>query len=301
MKKHSKFIIVLVLISSVIIASSPFVSAATDGYIDLPVSFNNSWLDGYGVIQPDTHQGSRFEYDLPDGSFTTNTIFSTQYYCSDDNIMSSYNDFLFKISTFDMICERVYLNFYGYSEEYEFTLDSVDGLTYYYSLEFNNFNWQNNIFSISFVFKTMVSGEAGHLVIENMYYRVSDTSVILGNQNQNAQDIQDNQDKNTDRILGAGSDIAQPDFDSTNGQIDSTVDTMQSIEGEYQIDAEETQTALDKYLSFREGTDMQRASIQVKNWIEGFYMDNVSYGAFLVAAMVLGLCFWIIGRKAGGD
>ncbi len=127
----------------------------------------------------------------------------------------------------------------------------------------------------------------------------ANANAIQQNQDKNASDIQANQDKNTDKLLDAGSDVPQPDFDSTNGQIDNTVGQMQSIEGQFQIDKDSTQAALDEGNSFWQGSDMQRASVQVKNWIERFADDNTSMSGFFVAAMVLGLCFWIIGRKAG--
>lgn len=112
--------------------------------------------------------------------------------------------------------------------------------------------------------------------------------------------ITENQDKNTDKILNAGSDVAQPDFDTTNGQLDDTTAQLGSIEGEYQIDQEETQTALDKGNAFISGSDLQRASVQVKTWIEKFTSDNPIMLGFFLSVMCLGLCLWIIGRKAGG-
>lgn len=112
--------------------------------------------------------------------------------------------------------------------------------------------------------------------------------------------ITENQDKNTDKILNAGSDVAQPDFDTTNGQLDDTTAQLGSIEGEYQIDQEETQTALDKGNAFISGSELQLASVQIKTWIEKFTSDNPIMLGFFLSVMCLGLCLWIIGRKAGG-
>ncbi len=122
---------------------------------------------------------------------------------------------------------------------------------------------------------------------------------VTGAINNQTDKLQQNQDANTDRLLGAGSDVNQPDFNSTNDALGNTVDKIESIEGQYKIDVGETQAALDEGVSFLEGTDMQRASVQVKNWIERFSHDNSIFTGFLISAMVLGLCFWIIGRKAG--
>lgn len=121
---------------------------------------------------------------------------------------------------------------------------------------------------------------------------------VVSQSDKAAQDIINNQNENTDKILGAGSDVSQPDFNSTNSKLDSTVGEMNSIEGEYVIDKDATRMALDKGTSFIQGTDLQQASIQVKKWLERFNDDNRVITGFLIAVMCLGLCFWIIGRKA---
>ncbi len=95
----------------------------------------------------------------------------------------------------------------------------------------------------------------------------------------------------------AGSDTAQPDFDSTNSALDSTTAEMQAVENEYKIDQTATSGELNKGSAFISSTDMQRASVQVKSWIEEFASDNKVISSFLVAALCLGLCFWVIGRK----
>lgn len=126
------------------------------------------------------------------------------------------------------------------------------------------------------------------------------TNQIIQGQQAQTDAITSNQNANTDKLLDAGSDTAQPDFNSANSAVDNTTNQMQSIEGSYKIDAAATQTALNSGNSFLNGTDMQRASIQVKQWIEKFTSDNPVVMGFLISAMVLGLCFWVIGRKSWG-
>lgn len=136
--------------------------------------------------------------------------------------------------------------------------------------------------------------------LNNMIYNaIGDmSSDIQANADKNASQIQANQDKNTDKVINAGENVAQPGFDSTNGAVDNTTSTMQSIEGQYQIDSTATQSALSQGTTFLGGSDMQRASIQVKTWIERFSTENKIITGFLISAMVLGLCFWVIGRKS---
>lgn len=124
------------------------------------------------------------------------------------------------------------------------------------------------------------------------------TAEITSNQDKNASQIMANQDKNTDKIVNAGSNVSQPDFGSTNNQIDNTTTQMNNLEGEYQIDQAATTETLNEGQNFLKGSDMQLASIQVKTWIERFTSDNKVIGGFLVSIMCLGLCFWVIGRKA---
>lgn len=124
------------------------------------------------------------------------------------------------------------------------------------------------------------------------------TNQIIQGQQQQTDAITSNQNANTDKLLDAGSDTAQPDFNSANSSVDNTTNQMQSIEGSYKIDVDATQSALSSGNNFILGTDMQKASIQVKNWIERFGNENIVISGFLVAAMVLGLCFWVIGRKS---
>lgn len=121
---------------------------------------------------------------------------------------------------------------------------------------------------------------------------------IISNQDENTDKIISNQNENTDKIINAGEDVDQPDFDNTNDSLDNTTKQMQSIEGEYKLDKTSTQKSLNEGKNFIMGTDMQKASVQVKNWIEKFGSDNVVISGFLVACMVLGVCFWVIGRKS---
>lgn len=95
----------------------------------------------------------------------------------------------------------------------------------------------------------------------------------------------------------AGSGTAQPDFGSTNSALDSTTAEMQAVENGYKIDEAATTQELNKGSAFISSTDMQRASVQVKSWIEEFASENKVFSSFLVAALCLGLCFWVIGRK----
>lgn len=135
----------------------------------------------------------------------------------------------------------------------------------------------------------------------------NDPSVAIGNaadkinnnNNNNTNQIKANQDKNTEKILGAGDGVSQPDFDGTNSNIDGTTSDINQIEGDYQIDTDEVQSSLSEFDKFSKSTDMNRASIQVKKWIERFFDDNTVVSGFLVAVMCLSLCFWVIGRKAG--
>ena len=122
---------------------------------------------------------------------------------------------------------------------------------------------------------------------------------INNNNNNNTNQIKANQDKNTEKILGAGDGVSQPDFDGTNSNIDGTTSDINQIEGDYQIDTDEVQSSLSEFDKFSKSADMNRASIQVKKWIERFFDDNTVVSGFLVAVMCLSLCFWVIGRKAG--
>lgn len=122
---------------------------------------------------------------------------------------------------------------------------------------------------------------------------------INNNNNNNTNQIKANQDKNTEKILGAGDGVSQPDFDGTNSNIDGTTSDINQIEGDYQIDTDEVQSSLSEFDKFSKSSDMNRASIQVKKWIERFFDDNTVVSGFLVAVMCLSLCFWVIGRKAG--
>ncbi len=92
----------------------------------------------------------------------------------------------------------------------------------------------------------------------------------------------------------------QPDFESTDSAIEDTTNQMNNLESDYKINQSETNSALSLGTSFVSGTDMQAASIQVKNWIERVFNENTVYGGFILAALGLGVCFWIIGRKGWG-
>ena len=114
-----------------------------------------------------------------------------------------------------------------------------------------------------------------------------------------ARDIMNNQNENTDKLLNAGEDTNQPDFDSTNNALNDTTNQMNALESEYKIDPTATNNTLSSGSAFLSSSDMNKASIQVKSWIEKFSSENTVFTSFIVAALCLGLCFWVIGRKAG--
>lgn len=126
----------------------------------------------------------------------------------------------------------------------------------------------------------------------------NNTDTITANQNSNTDKITANQNSNTDKMLNAGSDVNQPDFAGTNNQLDNTTAQMNALEGQYKIDPTSTTAELNKGTVFISGSNMQKASVQVKTWIERFSSENPVISSFLVAALCLGLCFWVIGRKA---
>lgn len=100
-----------------------------------------------------------------------------------------------------------------------------------------------------------------------------------------------------DQLADIGSDISQPDFGSTNDSLGTTADDLKSFDEEYKIDMEQTSSDLESGMSTLNGTDMQQASIQVKNWIERFANENTVYTGFLIGGLTLAVCFWVIGRK----
>lgn len=163
---------------------------------------------------------------------------------------------------------------------------------------------QSNNFQVIYGADVVVSNQINNLIaiITNQNTQITDNAdknanEIQANADKNASQIQQNQDKNTDKIINAGSDKAQPDFGSTNDQLDSTTAEMQAVENGYKIDEAATTQELNKGSAFISSTDMQRASVQVKSWIEEFASENKVFSSFLVAALCLGLCFWVIGRK----
>ena len=170
----------------------------------------------------------------------------------------------------------------------------------YYTFQYYSSTGEMDLFSAQIYFDNspVILNTINSAVDQILGNQNATAESIRVTQNATAQAIQDNQNSNTDRLINAGSDKAQPDFDSTNGQLDDTVGQIESIEGSYQIDQAATNTALSTGSSFLQGSDMQRASIQVKTWIERFSSENRVVTGFLIAAMVLGLCFWVIGRKA---
>lgn len=126
----------------------------------------------------------------------------------------------------------------------------------------------------------------------------SNTDKLTSNQNKNTSSIIANQNANVSKIIGAGSDVAQPDFAGTNSSLDGTVHSIENIEGNYQLDQTATTSTLNEGTNFLSGTQMQRASLQVKSWIERFTSENQVITGFLISALCLGLCFWVIGRKS---
>lgn len=167
-----------------------------------------------------------------------------------------------------------------------------DVLKYTYTGQGNNFN-------VSTAWR-LSSGTAYRwkITIENIQIKAAGIQDIIDSQKENTEEIIENQNENTDKILNAGSDVAQPDFDSTNDDINNTVGQMTEIEDSYKIDQATTEAALNEGSSFWQGSDMSRASVQVKNWIERFGNENTVMYGFFIAVMTLSLCFWILGRKA---
>lgn len=149
------------------------------------------------------------------------------------------------------------------------------------------------------VLKIIPRGVSGSAVCVNSLKISVRGKDYTGTINNATGDIKANADKNTEKILGAGDGVSQPDFDGTNSNIDGTTSDINQIEGDYQIDTDEVQSSLSEFDKFSKSTDMNRASIQVKKWIERFFDDNTVVSGFLVAVMCLSLCFWVIGRKAG--
>lgn len=135
-------------------------------------------------------------------------------------------------------------------------------------------------------------------ILDLILAQKENTEDLKDNEDENTDRIIENQNENTDKIINAGEDVDQPDFDNTNDSLDNTTKQMKNIEGEYKLDKTSTQKSLNEGKNFIMGTDMQKASVQVKNWIEKFGSDNVVISGFLVACMVLGVCFWVIGRKS---
>ena len=135
--------------------------------------------------------------------------------------------------------------------------------------------------------------------LSDMTYAPSESDIITSNANANTDKTIANQNANTDKVLDAGSDTNQPDFAGTNGSLDSTTNQMNALENQYKIDPTSTNQTLSSGSAFLSSSDMNKASIQVKTWIEKFSSENSVFTSFIVASLCLGLCFWVIGRKAG--
>lgn len=188
---------------------------------------------------------------------------------------------------------------YGTDELSPWVRSSSDGYVY-----ISIYNVSHPV-KLYFTVKTKSSLEYGGsslpfcMSLSDLTYAPSESDIITSNANANTDKTIANQNANTDKVLDAGSDTNQPDFAGTNNQLDSTTAQMDSLEGQYKIDPTSTTAELNKGTAFISGSDMNKASIQVKTWIEKFSSDNSVISSFLVAALCLGLCFWVIGRKAG--
>lgn len=219
-----------------------------------------------------------------------------QYITTDYSVLGSYEIWLMRNGNFN-INEIIYVARSGGNAGYQKPSKSVIGSSNHaepfpmfkvtYGKQDLNTSYKNYFNTFEFTVNSNTS---------IFYFYLSEVNLKLTEPGSTA--IIENQNENTDKILNAGDDVPQPDFDNTNDSIDNTVGKINSIEGQYKIDADATQSALSEGNNFILGTDMQKASIQVKNWIERFGNENIVISGFLVAAMVLGLCFWVIGRKS---
>ena len=292
MNKLSKYFIVLFSIFSLVIASSPFVSASSSDFVDLfdlsTVVFGSESIMNYSVNKSSNSINVAVE----------NNGFSGY------QDLSFYFDFGYTVATPDNPLSFSFNLRHG-DDQMGFLNTSWDGFGLYGVYKGESYRCGTaTVIDDSLRVSVDLTSEINYeYYLLSIYCYLNPCDIYYFNfedcEFEYYSKIIANQDKNTDKILGAGSDVAQPDFDSTNGQIDDTVGQIESIEGAYKIDAAETQNALDKGNSFLQGSDMHRASIQVKNWIEKFVSDSPMMNGFFIAAMVLGLCFWVIGRKAG--
>ena len=298
-RKFSIFLSSFILSIFFIIASSPFVSAdeyitisspyqkpdITDnsGYAELfvryPNGLNGSIIIVWDAILSNSNVSTFVDIDVNDRAFAIN-VYSDEdvagivnYWIFESSGKYEYSSQLFSPGVYKQIVltHVTILNYHCYGNTRYATIHPT--------FAGNNFN-------------VVYGGEIEEINLLRQI--VNQLGILQGGSGQ----IIQNQNENTDKILNFGSDKSQPDFGSTNGKLDDTVGQIESIEGSYQIDQAATNTALSTGTSFLQGSDMQRASIQVKTWIERFSSENRVFTGFLIAAMVLGLCFWVIGRKA---
>ncbi len=309
MKKIS-FKILSVLCVIVIIASTSLflLSAATvdssslNGLIPENITVSVVSLDeGYDMVSTVTQTGTatlklecKLKNSIPAGSLSRvvvdfgvdSSLLSTNYF-----VLGSYDVAVMRSGNFSIdeinFSERSGSNYQDASVVSSLVVDNYPTVRSSFNTQSLNTYYDN--YTVSFYLANNNAFSVISFYIRYVNLKVVDPSVDAVIQNQN---------ENTDKILNAGDDVPQPDFDNTNDSIDNTVGKINSIEGQYKIDADATQSALSEGNNFILGTDMQKASIQVKNWIERFGSENIVISGFLVAAMVLGLCFWVIGRKS---
>lgn len=290
----SSFLLSIILI----MASSPFVSALEDyRMVSSPIGQPNiSTYSSYAeVVCLDSATNELYSYIFLVSFHSTTTTPSARVDHTSNKNIRIYNGSEDGIMTVACVTKTgavwtysPVLTYTGYIEQ-NFSSVEIVSVKLYGFLFANQYPYNTQSCSIMYG-----SDNESFVLLESI------RNLLLSNADSLSLQIQ-NDNLNTDRILDAGSDNAQPDFDSANGKLDDTVGQIESIEGSYQIDQAATNTALSTGSSFLQGSDMQRASIQVKTWIERFSSENRVVTGFLIAAMVLGLCFWVIGRKAGSE
>lgn len=303
--KIKKLLLSFLLITVIIIASSPFVSAETlimtNPYSKPQLTENNGFVELLYKNGDGSYSSCIWLWNCVDAQSSKTLV----------NVTINVNGVVFSPSyaSGSGAFSVVYVDSSGYKEfsnilylpgvNYTKTFGSVAVAAHVYG------NYNDIIYNLPNPpitnFEIVYGGDIQLVSDVNAILEVlrSQNEAFITSQNQNTDKIIQNQQENTDKLLDAGSDVEQPDFSGTNGEIDNTVGQIESVEGSYQIDQAATQEALNSGNSFLQGTDMQRAQVQVKTWIEKFTSDNSVISGFLIAAMVLGLCFWVIGRKAG--
>lgn len=98
-----------------------------------------------------------------------------------------------------------------------------------------------------------------------------------------------------DGIADIGSDIAQPDFGSTNGKLNDTTAQMDSFDDEYSVNADDVNNAFGSIDSFF-GNDYNAGANLVQVWFDRFTSDNNVMLLFFSSVLCIGLACFAIGR-----